>query len=407
MDQNQIPVPISLTHLPKSQDNNPEIQADHPKKRLLLNKKISFAFLGLLITVGGAFIVVLPRAQTVRFAGSARESLSTSFTNLDSVNSSLNSLFKFATSSEDSVKLTKLTDTFEKFDLILGAITENGPEQKAEDANLGVRLSLLVRTLTGVFQNLEISEQGEVLFKEKVKGFTTPANDPRKLYRDQRDLATKVLSSVKSSENSLEILEKSLGKNQTPSSLSSLKKDLSDIRESSEKYTSEAEKTGNYYVLISDLSIELEGAFETFQLSLDSTNNVSSLVSSFDEASKSLKKLKGSLDSIPEKERPKGIADLHNDSIELFDLVIKYFDSLKVSAIKQDENAILDLSLKTSVKLNQLVLAGRDHEISFWKNNENLNSYDSLSDSHTKVLSQLEKTKEESNIFVLKFMGVR
>ena len=101
------------------------------------------------------------------------------------------------------------------------------------------------------------------------------------------------------------------------------------------------------------------------------------------------------------------ISDLHQDSVELFDVVIKYFENLKTLTLIGNEKKIVDLTINTAVKLNQLTISGANHELSFWKNNKTLNSYDSLSEDHTEVLKILEETHDSNNFFIFRFIGVR
>ena len=239
-----------------------------------------------------------------------------------------------------------------------------------------------------------------------MKGFTTPADDPNKIYRDQRDLAVNVGKSVKSSDKTINELSENISAKAVPNSLSSLKGDLNQLKSESQDYLSEAQKTSNYYIISSDLSIELESNFDAFALSLQGSSDINSLVSSFDEISNDLRSLKSKLEKVSPTNLPSGIEDYHRDSIALFGVVINYFDDLKVLTLKGDDKKIVNLTIDTSLELNKLVLAGVDHEISFWKNNKILNSYDSISDSHTELLKKLEAERDGSNFFLFKFFGV-
>ena len=188
--------------------------------------------------------------------------------------------------------------------------------------------------------------------------------------------------------------------------MSSLKGDINQLKSESQDYLSEAQKTSNYYILSSDLSIELESNFDAFALSLQGSSDINSLVSSFDEISNDLRSLKSKLEKVSPTNLPSEIEDYHRDSIALFDVVINYFDDLKVLTLKGDDKKIINLTIDTSLELNKLVLSGVDHEISFWKNNQTLNSYDNISSSHTEVLKKLETEKDNSNFFLFKFFGV-
>lgn len=397
-EQSQRPQVISLTHR-QTESDAPQPSRKLPKinlKRYVGRRSATFLIASVIVIVGVG-IFLWPRAQTVTFASSTRESLSKSFTELDSVDASLNALFKFATASSDDVQLSRLTNTFKKMDSIFAQIAKKEDEESRNE--IGIRVNELVEELSNVFESLQFSERGKVSFGGKIKGFTTPADDPNKIYRDQRDLATKVHNSVEDSEKELGELEKNLGKGFSPT-LSSLKEELKSLKSKTKDYLAESEKTADYYVLISDLSIELEGSFDSFQISLEATSDINSLVATFDEISKELKGLKVELEGVGSGSLPAEIGDLHNDSIELFDVVIKYFDSLKVLTLNEDQKGIVDLTADTSVKLNQLVLKGADDEISFWKNNKTLNSYDSLSGEYTETLKKLEETIEKNDFFL-------
>ena len=382
------PEPISLTQQYQTQ-TSAEIES-RPKS---IGRRLFIILLVIAILVGGAIAYLFPKAQSVRFASSTRQSVSDLFTEMDTVDSSLNALFKFSTTGEES-------------DVQLSSV-DGISEEKIEDGNeFGLRLDALMSDLSEILKDLEISDRGNVTFNQKVKGFTTPAEDPNKIYRDQRDLAVRVEKSVSSSEKSISKLSENTSAKGVPSSLATLKKDTDQLKSESEEYLDEAQRTSEYYILSSDLSIELEGNFDAFALSLQGSSDVNSLVASFDEISSDLRGLKSRLEKINSTSLPSEIENYHKDSIEIFGVVINYFDDLKVLTLKGDNKKIVNLTIDTSLELNKLVLAGVDHEISFWKNNKTLNSYDSISDSHTELLKKLETEKDSSNFFLFKLFGV-
>lgn len=384
--QTQKPEPISLTH------NQPQIEQS-PIDRRSFGKRIFVVLILIVLFLGVAFAYLFPKAQSVRFASSTRQSVSDLFTNMDKVDSSLNALFKFSTTGEES-------------DVQLSSV--NGiSEEKVEKGNeFGLRLDNLINDLSEIFKDLEISDQGNVTFNQKVKGFTTPAKDPNKIYRDQRDLAVNVEKSVTSSEKSISKLSGNTSAKGITNSLLTLKKDINQLRSESEDYLDEAQRTSEYYILSSDLSIELESNFDAFALSLQGSSDINALVASFDEISSDLKSLKSKLEKVKPTNLPSEIENYHKDSIELFTVVINYFDDLKVLTLKGDDKEIVSLTIDTSLELNKLVLAGVGHEISFWKNNKILNSYDNISDSHTELLKNLETERDSNNFFLFKFFGV-
>ena len=384
----QKPEPISLTHNHQTQ-TSPETSSK-PKS---MGKRLFIILLAITLSLGGAIAYLFPKAQSVRFASTTRQSVSNLFTEMDTVNSSLNALFKFSTTGEES-------------DVQLSSVDGISVEKVGPGNEFGLRLNDLIDDLSKVFKNLEISDRGSVNFGEKVKGFTTPADDPNKIYRDQRDLAVNVGKSVKSSDKTINELSRNISAKAVPNSLSSLKGDINQLKSESQDYLSEAQKTSNYYILSSDLSIELESNFDAFALSLQGSSDRNSLVSSFDEISNDLRSLKSKLEKVSPTNLPSEIEDYHRDSIALFDVVINYFDDLKVLTLKGDDKKIINLTIDTSLELNKLVLSGVDHEISFWKNNQTLNSYDNISSSHTEVLKKLETEKDKSNFFLFKFFGV-
>ena len=372
-----------------------------------INKKLAIVLIISFILIFGGFSFLWSKSRTVKFATNARETISTLFTQMDSVNLSLSTLYKFITKDDEGIKLTRLTNTFGQFDRVFAVVTKvEYREEEKPDNRLGVRLKDFIKDLDSLFKNLNFTDE-KVEFNGKVKGFTTPINDPNKIYRDQRELAAKVLSSAESSKKEIENLEKKVGNGKVPRSLSSLREDLDELSADAEQYLSEAEKTAEYYVLISDLSIELEGSFESLWLALENVNDVNSLVSSFDETTKKLRGLKEELETLEKDDLPQDIEPLHNDTLALFDLVINYFDGLKVLTFNQNQGAIVELTTKTSLKLNQLIFGAKDHEISFWKNNKIMNSYSSLSSQYTQALKKLEKAHDENNFFLLKLFGVR
>ena len=403
--QNTRPQVISLTH-----DQEP-IQITTPKevKKSSNKKRFVISFLISILLVGGGYLFFWPRAQTVMFASRARESVTDLFIEIDSVNSSLTNLFNLTTGSSDSdVQLSNLDTTFSKFSLNL---VQSGKEQTDKDQpsghDIGIRLNDLLEDLESVFKDLEIKDRGKISFGGNVQGFTTPANDPNKIYRDQRDIATRILTSIQRSVTPNKRLGENVVNQSVPNSQKSIIQDLLELKSSSEKYLAEAQKTADYYILSSDLSIELEGNFDSFQLSLQSSNNVDSLATSFENISKDLKGLRNDLEGLDKDQLPNDIDNLHKDSIELFSIVIKYFDELKVLTLNEDSKGIIKLTNTTSLELNQVLLKGNDHELSFWKNNAILNSYELLSLKHTKILQKLEEQEDNNDIFIFSTIGIK
>ncbi len=403
----QIPNPVSLTHEQSNSSFQPKPTKTGSAIGKILNKWVlGFLVLVLVLVVGGG-LFLWPKAQTVKFASSTRESISGLFINMDSVNSSLNSLYKYATSEEDSVTLTRLSGTFGKFNNVFAAYMGMEPINKKSNGNrLGTRLKGFLADLKDVFKDVEISKDGKVDFGGKVKGFTTPADDPNKVYRDQRDLAVKVSDSANTSETSLKELETKLEKG-TTGSLSSLNEDLDSLKNNSKQYISESKKTADYYVLTSELSIELESNFDSFLLALESASSVNSLVASFDDISKELKELKKRLEDVDSSDLPMEIEDLHKDTITLFNVSIDFFDQMKILTLEGNAVGMENLLVKTTIEMNQLVISGSDDEISFWKNNKVLNSYEDISKDHTEALKNLEQEKDKNNFFLLSWFGIK
>ena len=403
--QNARPRVISLTH-----DQEP-IQIESPPKPKKSSKivKTLVIFLIASLMIGGAYLFLGPRAQTVMFTSSTRKSVSDLFTEMDSVSSSLTILFNFTTMNDEAdAQLSHLNTTFSKFNTTLIQTAEKQPEENNVLGNdIGMRLNDLFKDLESVFENLEIKNKGKVSFGGNVQGFTTPADDPNKIYRDQRDMAANIVSSIKDSERSVEQLEERVAGQSVPNSQKSIKQYLLKLNSDSEEYLTEAQKTADYYILTSDLSIELEGNFDSFQLSLQSSSSIDSLANSFENISKDLKGLRNELEELEKEKLPSEIDNLHKDSIELFSIVINYFDKLKVLTLNENSKGIVELTTSTSSELNQILLRGSDHELSFWKNNEILNSYESLSLRHTEVLKKLEEEEDKNNIFIFDFIGLK
>lgn len=396
---------ISLTH-----DQEPvQVAAPQEPKKSYKSVKIIAAFLILFLVIGGGYLFFWPRAQTVMFASKSRGSVSNLFVEMDSVNDSLTSLFNFTTGSDQTdAQLSSLSTTFSIFNFTLTQTIEDEPEKEKMLGNdIGLRLNDLIKDLESVFKDLEIKDKGKVSFGGNVQGFTTPADDPNKIYRDQRDIAASILSSVQKSETSAMQLEEDLADQSIPNSQKSLKQDLIELKSNSKEYLVEAQKTADYYILTSDLSIELEGNFDSFQLSLQSSNSIDSLADSFGDISKDLKSLRNELEELNKEKLPSDIDNLHKDSIELFSIVIKYFEELKVLTLSENSKGIVKLTNNTSSELNQILLKGGDHELSFWKNNETLNSYGSLSTSHTEMLNKLEEQEDNNDIFIFRAIGLK
>ena len=80
---------------------------------------------------------------------------------------------------------------------------------------------------------------------------------------------------------------------------------------------------------------------------------------------------------------------------------------MTVLILNEDSKGIIKLTNTTSLELNQVLLKGNDHELSFWKNNAILNSYELLSLKHTKILQKLEEQEDNNDIFIFSTIGIK
>src|SRR3989344_3505815 len=106
-----------------------------------INKKLAIILVISIVLIFGGTSLLWSRAKSVKFATSTRETISALFTQMDSVNLSLSTLYKFATKDDEDIKLTRLTNTFRQFDKVLAANTaaEFKEEEKLNN-RLGIRL---------------------------------------------------------------------------------------------------------------------------------------------------------------------------------------------------------------------------------------------------------------------------
>ena len=175
---------------------------------------------------------------------------------------------------------------------------------------------------------------------------------------------------------------------------------LKELNVDAQDYLGEADKTGGYYILVSDLSIQLEDLFGSLEGSLERAETVNDFLASVDDFSLKLKtmgeKLQDASSSLPG-----GMDAANKDLISILSLVSDYFDEIKQLTIRGDRSGIIRATNTVTRRLTNLAISVKNNEISFWRNTTLLNLYEDLSGSFTDNLKNLEETRKNNSLFIL------
>ncbi len=383
--------PQALQPLPQSPKTqvftHPEHELGNLIKSVGSNKTFSISFkpifLAAFFVVFGIVLAVLlfnflPATQTVTYASLVKEAVTNSSEKVDKINSSLDIFYKARTAQVDS-----------------------DVSQINNQPVLGIS-SRVLTSKTQIFktsQNILQTVNEAVNKKTKVKGFSIPDNDPTKEVRSHRDLATDIGVSVTSGK---EINEKlvDLENNNIPSSAVDLRSSIHKLGEKTSEYLDQAQKTSDYYIEVSDASIDLINLAQN--LAGLSTITKKGLE---DDISK-LSALKSKFAGFGKKQLPEKIDAYNKDLVAVFDLLTNYFTVIKDQFDDPKPSLEADLS-QYSNQLQTISQRSVTNEIGFWQGNPSLSRFKDLSSQHTTVLELSRKVHDKNYFFFLGWLGVR
>jgi len=338
---------------------------------------ILFSFLiGLLIISASAtFFVFIPKSQNVSFAIFVKETVTSSSEKTEKVNEALEVLYKAVTNQSEDITLSSnhgLNPTFANAEKLQG---------------LSEAASNLAKQGIDVFNN-----------KENVKGFTVPKEDPNQNARKHRELAQNISDKAKDASISNKELIELINKNKnSPRGSEKLKKQASDLAETTTKYINEASYTANYYIALNEASIKLSTLAASIYSNYSKTD--------IDNTIGDLTSLKNKFVGYEKDHLPEEMNDYNKDVIATFDLIINLFQSVKKGNLDTEEK----IYLAYENFLNDLSAVGYrsvHDELNFWQNNKIINSFEKLAQKQTEVQKQAEILKDKNNFFLLDWVGV-
>lgn len=316
------------------------------------------------------FFFLLPRSQTVKFANSTKEVVSSSSEKTEEIDKSLEILYKARTSQTD--------------DVTLSGISVQGT-QLTNSSNTMVKPDFFANILDLAKKSNETLES-----KEKVRGFSVPAYDPNKESRKHRELA-KDISEKSEAAQEVNIKLIQLKSTTTPTSANELKTELEKLQENSKEYIDQADSTAEYYISLSDSAIELTNLASSLNTTKDIDNAISKLSSLKTKFSE-------------EENLPSGIEEYNKDIVETFDLLIGFFQQIRNGSIVTQDQALKAYN-NFIVQVQSVSQRALTHEIDFWQNNDALTGWENLLDEHTNVLKKAEKVKNSNDFILLQWAG--
>lgn len=327
--------------------------------------------IGLLVVAGSAtFFIMIPRSQNVNFANSIKDTVGSSSEKTDKVNSSLEILYKAITSQAEDVTLSLSQD--------FRFITTK------EDSFNGI---------FSAASNLAKQTKDNLAQKEDVKSFAVPAGDPNQEARQHRELAQdiseKAEDATELNDNLSDIVSKPV-----QGGSEKLKIEASKLVETTAKYIDQSTDTANYYVALSEASIELVTLGSSLYSAKDIDNAISKLTS-----------LKNKFAEYEKSSLPERIEDYNKDIVDTFNLLLALYQDVKEGELNTEEKIAVAYTNFMNDLQSVSVRAAHD-EISFWQNNEALKSFDKLSDKQTAVQKQAEQVKDANNFFLLEWAGI-
>ncbi len=370
-----------LPTLPVTPNSQVLIHPEHEKGNLVIpqhieKSKSNFPFAMTFLALGAVFLIgvigaivfiFLPMSQAYNFASNSKELVTASSANISKVNSSLDLLYQ-ARSSTGNSGITVSSSG------VLGANTNLTPAE----------------VFFGAVYSSELMK--DIVDKSShVKAFSTPANDPTTVARKHRELAMGIGSQVTTAKQTLDKLIEL--KNQTvPSQAADLKNNLSNLETDTNDYIDQAQKTSDYYVAVSDASIELY----TIASATNTTKDIDSDISQIS----ALKAKFASYSNLPNE------MDAYNkDLTDMFDLLSNYFQTLKT--IVQGQNVDLNKTYANfTLQLQSISARSVSDEVSFWQNNKNIAGFTDLTKENSNVVSASQKVKDANYFFFLSWVGV-
>ncbi len=371
----------ALPTLPKSDDSQILTHPEHILGKLALPKikntsgksssvsKTLLIFAGFLIIffVVALFTFFIPRTNTFKFALESIEAVKTSSKNIDGVNSSLEILYQARSNSKES-------------DVTVSKKNVLGTKTASQDLTIFVEAVATAEKIKDVFDKAS-----------SVKAFSVPSGDPTVLIRKHRELAIAIAEKVTAAKDSLAKI-RSLKKATQGSTTSDLVAKLNSLESDTNRYIDQSQKTSDYYVEISEASIDLY--------------NLAAATNTIKDVDSGIVKL-GSLKAkfADHKTLPEQMSAYNEDLVEMFDLLGLYFGDLK--SIMQGKKVDLTKNYAAFLLQIQSISARAiNDEVSFWQNNKSLSNYDNLVQKHQKVITTSEKLKKSNDFFLLNWVGI-
>ncbi len=342
---------------------------DNPKKTTPAGKVpiiISLFLVIFFVVALTAFFI--PRTNTFKFAVESIEAVTSLSKNIDGVNTSLEILYQARSNPEQSDVNVSRKD-------VLGSKTTS------QDLTIFIEASSTAKKIKDVFDKAS-----------SVKAFSVPAGDPTVLIRKHRELATEIAEKVADAKDSLSKI-RSLKNRALGSTTDTLLEKLDSLEGSTNKYIDQSQKTSDYYVDISEASIDLY--------------NLAAATNTVKDVDSGIFKL-GSLESkfSGYKALPDQMGAYNKDLVEMFDLLGLYFGDLK-SILKGES---VDMTKKYALfllELKSISARAVNDEVSFWQNNKSLSNYDTLVKEHSEVIALSEKLKTSNNFFLVDWIGMK
>lgn len=384
--------PSALNPLPQSPRTqifiHPEHELGNLIKSLGSNKTFSISlrpvFLSVFFVVFGVALSVLvfiflPATRVVSYASSTKEIVTKSSEKADKVNSSLDIFYKARTAQVDG-NVTQIKDQ-----TVLGVLSDNS------DTSAKTNIFKTSQTI------LETIKQS-VSKQNKVKGFAVPADDPTKEVRNHRDLATDIGVTV-AAEKEINDQLLDLETHNIPSSANELKSSIHKLGNKTSEYLIQAQKTSNYYIEVSDASIEL------INLASGLVNLSSVSKKSLEDDISRLTALKSKFAGFGKKQLPEKIEPYNQNLVSVFSLLTSYFTVIRDQFDNPKPTLEAELA-QYSTQLQTISHHSVANEIGFWQGNTSLSRFDDLSREHIEVLQLSRKVHDKNYFFFLDWLGV-
>ncbi|MDP2671322.1 MAG: zinc ribbon domain-containing protein [bacterium] len=332
----------------------------------------------LALGAGITFFAILPRVNALSFIKTTRQALAETSDKTAKVNQSLEAIYSYVTNSSSSTTVSTIELT----------ANGGGGGEKAELSFLALKKAVNEATASAKNKN--------------VKGFSTPDLDPLKGYRNLLELsqaAKRVSEDGLTSVNKFSSLVK---ENSTSARLAPVADSLDNVREDTQDYLNEAEKTAQYYLTYANSYVDLSSMI------------IESLQGSSQEKAKSnltkAKAIAESLNKINEANLPVAMASFHQDILEEVNGAVDFLDSFTELTFGSDKNKIGKVTQAAEnwlEKEKSLALRLQTDQVSFWKGNEALSGFEFLAGKQNDALDKLEVERKNNNLFLLSWVGIK